>query len=64
MTTIMALGMRPAVQELRDRRCQVREGRSESARKKHTERGKLLVRDWVDRFLDPGSPCASVLAGR
>jgi 3-methylcrotonyl-CoA carboxylase beta subunit len=34
----------------------VRQGGSESARKKHTDRGKLLVRDRVDRLLDPGSP--------
>src|ERR671912_1712549 len=33
-----------------------RGGGSESARKKHTDRGKLLVRDRVDRLLDPGSP--------
>ena len=28
----------------------------ESARQKHIDRGKLLVRDRVDRLLDPGSP--------
>ena len=28
----------------------------ESARRKHTDRGKLLVRERVDRLLDPGSP--------
>src|SRR3712207_7803526 len=33
-----------------------RRGGSEAARKKHTDRGKLLVRDRVDRLLDPGSP--------
>ncbi|MCD4532946.1 methylcrotonoyl-CoA carboxylase [Nocardioides sp. cx-169] len=31
-------------------------GGSESARAKHTGRGKLLVRDRVDALLDPGSP--------
>src|SRR3546814_4520483 len=31
-------------------------GGSEAARTKHTDRGKLLVRDRVDRLLDPGSP--------
>jgi len=56
MTTLTPLGMRQAAQELRDRLSQVREGGSESARKKHTERGKLLVRDRVDRLLDAGSP--------
>ncbi|WP_223399994.1 carboxyl transferase domain-containing protein [Nocardioides rotundus] len=34
----------------------VRQGGSESARAKHTGRGKLLARDRVDRLLDPGSP--------
>ena len=34
----------------------MRQGGSESARRKHTDRGKLLVRDRVDRLLDPGSP--------
>ncbi len=34
----------------------MRLGGSESAREKHTARGKLLVRDRVDRLLDPGSP--------
>ena len=33
-----------------------REGGSEAARTKHTDRGKLLARDRVDRLLDPGSP--------
>ncbi|MFC5730398.1 MULTISPECIES: carboxyl transferase domain-containing protein [Nocardioides] len=42
--------------DLRERLARVREGGSESARKKHTGRGKLLVRDRVDRLLDPGSP--------
>lgn len=42
--------------ELRERLARVREGGSESARKKHTDRDKLLPRDRVDRLLDPGSP--------
>ena len=42
--------------ELRERLARVREGGSESARKKHTDRGKLLPRERVDRLLDPGSP--------
>src|SRR5688572_22713419 len=42
--------------ELRERLARVREGGSESARKKHTDRGKLLPRDRVDGLLDPGSP--------
>ncbi|HEX6149513.1 carboxyl transferase domain-containing protein [Nocardioides sp.] len=48
--------MRDLVDELRERLARVRQGGSESARAKHTDRGKLLVRDRVDRLLDPGSP--------
>ena len=44
------------VAELHDRLAVVRQGGSESARRKHLDRGKLLVRDRVDRLLDPGSP--------
>ena len=44
------------VDELRARMAVVRRGGSESARQKHLDRGKLLVRDRVDRLLDPGSP--------
>ncbi|WP_181310044.1 carboxyl transferase domain-containing protein [Nocardioides campestrisoli] len=46
--------------ELRERLALVRQGGSESARRKHTDRGKLLVRDRVDRLLDPGSPFLEV----
>ncbi len=48
--------MRELVAELRERLATARQGGSESARRKHTDRGKLLVRDRVDRLLDPGSP--------
>src|SRR5689334_16232747 len=48
--------MRELVDQLRERLATVRRGGSDSARKKHTDRGKLLVRDRVDRLLDPGSP--------
>ncbi|WP_298516420.1 carboxyl transferase domain-containing protein [uncultured Nocardioides sp.] len=48
--------MRDLVADLRERLAAVRRGGSESAREKHTARGKLLVRDRVDRLLDPGSP--------
>jgi len=48
--------LRGLVEELRDHLAVVRRGGSDSARKKHTDRGKLLVRDRVDRLLDPGSP--------
>ena len=42
--------------ELRERLAVVRRGGSETARARHTGRGKLLARDRVDRLLDPGSP--------
>jgi len=48
--------LRELTDELRERLARVREGGSESARRKHTDRGKLLVRDRVDTLLDPGSP--------
>src|SRR6478672_4184153 len=48
--------MRELVDDLRARLARVRQGGSERARQKHTDRGKLLVRDRVDRLLDPGSP--------
>jgi len=50
------LSLRDLAGELRERLARVRQGGSESARAKHTGRGKLLVRDRVDRLLDPGSP--------
>ncbi|MGH3360720.1 MAG: carboxyl transferase domain-containing protein [Nocardioidaceae bacterium] len=48
--------MRELVAELRERVADVRRGGSEAARAKHEARGKLLVRERVDRLLDPGSP--------
>ncbi|WP_349827402.1 carboxyl transferase domain-containing protein [Brevibacterium litoralis] len=51
--------LRSTVDDLRARLGVVRDGRaggSEAARTKHTDRGKMLVRDRVDRLLDPGSP--------
>src|SRR6186713_1415676 len=48
--------MRELVADLRERLAAARLGGSESAREKHTARGKLLARDRVDRLLDPGSP--------
>jgi 3-methylcrotonyl-CoA carboxylase beta subunit len=50
------VGLRELVEELRHHLSVVRRGGSDSARKKHTDRGKLLVRDRIDRLLDPGSP--------
>jgi 3-methylcrotonyl-CoA carboxylase beta subunit len=48
--------MRELVDELRERLHLARQGGSAAARDRHTSRGKLLVRDRVDRLLDPGSP--------
>jgi 3-methylcrotonyl-CoA carboxylase beta subunit len=48
--------MRELVDQLRDRLRTVRQGGSEASRRRHTDRGKLLVRDRIDRLLDPGSP--------
>jgi 3-methylcrotonyl-CoA carboxylase beta subunit len=48
--------MRELVEDLRERLARARQGGSEAARTKHTDRGKLLVRERVDRLLDPGSP--------
>jgi len=52
----MASDMKQLVDELREHLAVVRQGGSESARRKHLDRGKLLVRERVDRLLDPGSP--------
>jgi acetyl-CoA carboxylase carboxyltransferase component len=41
---------------LRQRLAAVRLGGGPETRARHVERGKLLVRDRVDRLLDPGSP--------
>ena len=53
----MAEDMKELVDDLRERLAAVRQaGRRSRPRAKHTDRGKLLVRDRVDRLLDPGSP--------
>jgi 3-methylcrotonyl-CoA carboxylase beta subunit len=48
--------VRGLVEELRERLAVARQGGSGTARKRHTDRGKLLVRERIDRLLDPGSP--------
>ncbi|HEU5485274.1 MAG TPA: carboxyl transferase domain-containing protein [Microlunatus sp.] len=50
------MALRELVEELRERLAVVRQGGSAEARARHLERGKLLVRDRIDRLLDPGSP--------
>src|SRR3954465_14962792 len=49
-------GLRDLVEELRQHLSVARRGGSDAARRKHTDRGKLLVRDRIDALLDPGSP--------
>src|SRR5207342_879324 len=44
------------VEELDARLARAAEGGGQKARAKHTERGKLLVRDRITALLDPGSP--------
>ncbi|MDI2129988.1 carboxyl transferase domain-containing protein [Yinghuangia seranimata] len=51
-----AAGHRAAADELRRRLAKAAEGGGETARARHTARGKLLPRDRVDALLDPGSP--------
>ncbi|WP_043496513.1 carboxyl transferase domain-containing protein [Georgenia sp. SUBG003] len=55
-TTPTSAGLADLTDELRERLAAVRLGGSASARERHVGRGKLLVRDRVDRLLDPGSP--------
>ncbi|MCW2791215.1 MAG: Methylmalonyl-CoA carboxyltransferase subunit, partial [Nocardioides sp.] len=52
----MTEDLRALVDDLRERLERARRGGSEAARTKHTDRGMLLVRERVDRLLDPGSP--------
>jgi 3-methylcrotonyl-CoA carboxylase beta subunit len=47
---------RRLVGELDERLARAAAGGGEKARARHTERGKLLPRERVDRLLDPGSP--------
>ena len=43
------------VAELRERLATVRQGGDERARRRHIQRGKLLVRERVDKLLDQGA---------
>ncbi|MBS0471670.1 MAG: methylcrotonoyl-CoA carboxylase [Proteobacteria bacterium] len=51
-----AAAMDALVAELRARQSTAALGGDERARRRHTERGKLLPRERVERLLDPGSP--------
>ncbi len=48
--------MQPLITDLEDNAQTIKVGGSEKARKKHTDRGKLLVRERIDKLLDSGSP--------
>jgi 3-methylcrotonyl-CoA carboxylase beta subunit len=51
-----AAAMTALVDELRSRLATSALGGDERSRKRHTERGKLLPRERVERLIDPGSP--------
>ncbi len=51
-----AAAMRALVAELRQRAAEAARGGGAAACDKHVARGKLLVRDRVDRLIDPGTP--------
>ncbi|SCX21135.1 carboxyl transferase domain-containing protein [Corynebacterium jeikeium] len=51
---------RELVEELRQRLARAQAGGGERARKRHTDRGKLLPRDRIRLLLDPGSPFLEV----
>jgi 3-methylcrotonyl-CoA carboxylase beta subunit len=51
-----ATAMRSLVDDLRARFDQVAQGGGETARARHTARGKLLPRERVEMLLDPGTP--------
>ena len=55
---------RHLAQELCGLIAKVRNGGSTAARTQHEGRGKLFVRDRVDRLLDPGSPFLEIGAAR
>jgi len=48
--------MEALVAHLRDARARAARGGPDEARDRHTARGKLLVRDRIDRLVDPGTP--------
>ena len=48
--------MRAQIADFRDKAVKITMGGSESARKKHTDRGKLLVRERISNLIDTGAP--------
>ncbi len=51
-----AAAMAALVDDLKSRMLVAAQGGDERARKRHTDRGKLLPRDRVEHLIDPGSP--------
>jgi len=51
-----AAAMRGLVQDLREHAEAAERGGGEAASAKHVARGKLLVRERIDRLIDPGAP--------
>ncbi len=51
-----AAAMKNALDDLRKTIAAVERGGGDSARERHLSRGKLLVRDRIDRLVDPGAP--------
>ncbi len=52
--------MLAAIREIQEAAAKAAQGGGEQARKRHTDRGKLLPRDRVSMLLDPGSPFLEV----
>ena len=48
--------MEALLEELRQKSASAALGGPERARERHTERGKLLPRERVERLIDPGAP--------
>jgi 3-methylcrotonyl-CoA carboxylase beta subunit len=48
--------MEQQIEILTEKLARIQQGGSESARQRHLEQGKLLVRDRIDALLDPSSP--------
>ena len=53
---------RELTEELRKRLAQAREGGGPKYRERHEARGKLFVRERIERLLDPGAPFLEVSA--
>src|SRR3954466_10582985 len=51
-----AEAMGKLVAELKEKMARAALGGDQKSRKRHTERGKLLPRERVERLIDPGSP--------